>query len=202
MKPMEDFECELPTPICMRICCKHEDFYCAVRGGFKEILKEHNSTHTEQIEILLRRIMEPGLSGQGMEYNSYEICVGDEVVMTGQGPKEDEARDKQIAFYRSLLLIVKGVLEGWHDKIIELQKKNEAKIEILRYEGQYAILYRYYEVRHNKKALFYLKKLVELYPDSRYVNKLRRVYSVGLYGRDSFKPELVKKMKSRFDEDL
>lgn len=201
MVSMEAVERVLPIPIYLRLCCNPQIFFSAVRGGATTILKEHNSTRVEPVECLLRRFVEPGNPDNYMEYNDYEIVIGNEVVLKGKGPDITEPTDKHILFYQSLLEVIRGVLDGWHDRIIELQKINEAKIEELRYEGQFAILYKYYEVRRNKKALFYLKKLAELYPDSVYVRKLRRVYSMGMYGKDSLKPELAKKIPVKYDED-
>lgn len=86
-------------------------------------------------------------------------------------------------FYQSIATITEGILESWHDKIIEIQKENLLKLEQFESEGYDELLYSYYDSRRDLKALHYLKRLAKRYPNA-YKTKLLGIYKRGfMYGR-------------------
>lgn len=86
-------------------------------------------------------------------------------------------------FYQSIATITEGILESWHDKIIEIQKENLLKLEQFESEGYDELLYSYYDSRRDLKALHYLKRLAKRYPNA-YKTELLGIYKRGfMYGR-------------------
>lgn len=96
-----------------------------------------------------------------LEDNEFEIYVGRELVYSGKGSSFyfDTFEELTEKFYQSIATITEGILESWHDKIIEIQKENLLKLEQFESEGYDELLYSYYDSRRDLKALHYLKGL-------------------------------------------
>ena len=97
-----------------------------------------------------------------------------------------------------LYSIYEDILNIWHDKIIEVQKSNKLKLKQFEKEGYNEILFTYYNFRLDKRSFFYLKKLAERYPNSRYMDKLKFVYRNGYRGWHRRSPEMVNKLDKEF----
>lgn len=97
-----------------------------------------------------------------------------------------------------LYSIYEDILNIWHDKIIEVQKSNKLKLKQLEKEGYNEILFSYYNLQTDKRAFFYLKKLAERYPNSKYMDRLKRVYRSGYWGWHRRNPEMATKLNKKF----
>ena len=130
-----------------------------------------------------------------IDYNEFKIYVGRKLMHEGREPsltpKTEKVGDE---FYMSILSLIEGNLNTWHDEIIKVQKENDAKLKELEEEGYDELLYAYYHFNSDKKSFIYLKKLATRYPNSTYMKKLVRIYRLGRRGLHESKPKLWKKM--------
>lgn len=194
MLSIEEVEEVLPCPIKIEICCEAENFRITVGDSFKNLLEKHNKKYETKIEYIARHYIDEYLEDTDYGHNEFKIFVGKELIYSGSGPNIfEETPELNESFYMSLIPITEGILKTYHEKIIELQEENKktlAKYEEERYDE---MLYAYYR-RSDGKAFQYLKRLATRYPNSKYMNKLHRVYRNGLYGWHRRNPAMTIKL--------
>lgn len=138
-----------------------------------EKLEEHNERFYKKIDRVKQEIGDC----EGLLENEFAIFVGNTMVLKGRVPDDIMNYDSYIAYE------VATVLEVWHDRIIEVQEDNIAKLKELDAEGYDEMLYAYYYYAHNRrKMFFYLKKLATRYPHSKYMRRLIGAYKRGFDG--------------------
>jgi len=171
----------LPIPIKIEINDDQNEFELAVGNSFQKLLDKHNKGYETEIDNISIFFCD---NDEGtLEHNECQIFIGKEVVHSMKGTESfDEDSQLAVEYYKSIVNITDDILSAWHDKIIEIQNENELKIEQYKAEEYDELLYGYYLMQHDSKAFKYLKKLAARYPNSTYMNKLRRVYRYGLYG--------------------
>lgn len=179
---LRELEKSLPFPIKVILCdCDSIDLKNTIRELFWNIERKHNKKYVSKIEYI-KLFFEGDLD---LEDNGFEIYVGRELVYSGKGTSFyfDTFEELTEKFYQSIATITEGILESWHDKIIEIQKENLLKLEQFESEGYDELLYSYYDSRRDLKALHYLKRLAKRYPNA-YKTKLLGIYRRGfMYGR-------------------
>lgn len=179
---LRELEKSLPFPIKVILCdCDSIDLKNTIRELFWNIERKHNKKYVNKIEHI-ELFFEGDLD---FEDNEFEIYVGRELVYSGKGSSFyfDTFEELTEKFYQSIATITEGILESWHDKIIEIQKENLLKLEQFESEGYDELLYSYYDSRRDLKALHYLKRLAKRYPNA-YKTKLLGIYRRGfMYGR-------------------
>lgn len=174
----ERMEDELPSPILLRICCLPEDCEYIIRERLDRILDLHNENYETKIEYITSFCIneQEGV----LSWNEFEVYVGKTLVHKGKGPEWSiESVLKLEAFYKLVLDVVEGVLETWHDKIIEVQMKNYEKLEDCIKNGYDELVYAYYYYHDDDRAFGYLKRLAMRYPNGSYMRRLRRIYRMG-----------------------
>ena len=182
----EEIEELLPFPIKVEICCDSTDFKTIVKNSFSEILTRHNKNYETKIGHIIRHYLDEDDSL--MERNDCCIFVGKEVVQYIKFPNSDTSEEydgfsqQVVDYYWSIISITEKVLDTWHDKIVEIQEENNSKLEKYKLDGYDEILYGYYLLHSDAKAFQHLKKLATRYPNSKYMNRLRRVYRLGSNG--------------------
>ena len=191
----------LPDPIRIEIYCNECKDAFFVRKLFKKIFKEiiekHNRNRDTKIENYSFSFFGEGnISVESInEYIAYKIYVGKQIIHEGSGLSAIDINENfNEEFYMSILSLIEGNLNTWHDEIIKVQKENDAKLKELEEEGYDELLYAYYHFNSDKKAFIYLKKLATRYPNSTYMKKLVRIYRLGRRGLHESKPKLWKKM--------
>ena len=138
-----------------------------------------------------------------IDYNEFKIYVGRKLMHEGREPsltpKTEKVGDE---FYMSILSLIEGNLNTWHDEIIKVQEENEAKLKDFEEEEYNELLFSYYYFNFDKKAFIYLKKLANRYPHSKYMDKLCRAYRAGSYGlkksKRIFRKRKIKRLAKNF----
>lgn len=196
----------LPCPIKIEICCDFEEFKSVVQNSLKDLRLKHNKNYDTKIEYIRVQFIQADEDNDfSMKENKEcRIFVGKDVVQYIKCPEinTNEISDKitqNISYYYwSIVNITEQILKIWHDKIIEVQKQNESKVKQFEQEGYDEILFSYYNLRTDKRAFFYLKKLAERYPNSKYMDRLKRVYRSGYWGWHRRNPEMATKLNKKF----
>ena len=180
----------LPYPIRLEIYCNETFLEMGVIELIKELRKKHNKNRDSKIESISVDYINKDYV-RYIENNKFKIYVGNQLIHEG---KVSSLIDNNLKlcekFYTSLVSLIEGILNIWHDEIIKVQKENGAKLKELEEEGYDELLYAYYHFNSDKKAFIYLKKLATRYPNSKYMKKLVRIYRLGLH---ESKPKLWKK---------
>ena len=186
MLTFEDVEKIVPHPVKLEIGCDSGNFKCTFGDELIKVLENHNKKYDTKIECIPKHFWDLEDEDCKLQWNEYEIYVGNELIYKGTVLAELDSR-------------LKEVLNSWHDKIVELQEENKRKIEQFEQDGYDELLYIYYRMRAENKAFCYLKRLASRYPNSIYRNTLRRVYRQGLYGWHAKSISLARKLQNKYD---
>lgn len=198
MLSTEEVEEVLPCPIKIEICCEAENFRIAVGDSFKNLLEKHNKKYETKIEYIARHYINEDQEDTDYGHNEFKIFMGKELIYSGSGPNIfEETPELNESFYMSLILITEGILKTYHEKIIEIQEENKKTLVQYEQEQYDEMLYEYYLMRSDGKAFQYLKRLATRYPNSKYKNKLYRIYRNGLYGWHRRNRNLANKTNKR-----
>lgn len=196
MISLKEIEENLPFPIKIVLYCDYDDcddFLMLCSDSIKNLLNGHNrkyDTKIDSVKVHCAMDYESSDDENLLEKKGYHICVGNEVVHSMDCTESE--------YYKSVLENLKPILSIWHEKIIEVQKSNELKIQQYEDEDYHEMLYGYYSMNDNKKAFLYLKKLASRYPHSKYRNKSQKIYRFGLYGWHKRSPASSLKIKTLF----
>lgn len=186
----------LPYPIRFEIYCNETFLEMGVIELIKELREKHNKNRDSKIESISVNYINKDYV-RYIENNKFKIYVGHQLVHEGKVPSLIDNNLKLCEeFYMSLVSLMKGILNIWHDEIIKAQEENDAKLKDLEEEGYDELLYAYYHFNSDKKAFIYLKKLATRYPNSKYMKKLVLIYRFGRRGLYESKPKLWKMDKS------
>lgn len=170
----EELQETLPDPIRVEI---FEEDIDEDPGHFFILINEKLEEHNERFCKKIDRVKQEIGDCEGLLENEFAIFVGNTMVLKGRVPDDIMNYDSYIAYE------VATVLEVWHDRIIEVQEDNIAKLKELDAEGYDEMLYAYYYNVHNgRKMFFYLKKLATRYPHSKYMRRLIGAYKRGFDG--------------------
>lgn len=190
----EDLEEILPCPVKIELCGNVHHFNYAIRDSLKKLLQKHNEKYDTKIDYLPRFFRDPDDNKTNIAWGEYIISVGGNIVHDGKAPTEDDETKNEIVFYKTILPVAEGVLNIWHDKIIEIQEENKKKIKKYEEEGYDELLYSYYNLHSDRRAFIFLKRLATRYPKSDYMRKLRSVYRHGAYGCIKANEAMLKKI--------
>lgn len=174
----EELQETLPDPIRVEI---FEEGIEEDPGHFFILIDEKLEEHNERFYKKIGRVATGIGDFEGLSENEFAIFVGNTIVLKGRVP--DDISCSYINYDSYIAYEVAMVLEVWHDRIIELQEDNIAKLKELDAEGYDEMLYAYYYYAHNRrKMFFYLKKLATRYPHSKYMRRLIGAYKRGFDG--------------------
>ena len=186
----------LPYPIRLEIYCNETFLEMGVMELIKELRKKHNKNRDSKIESISVHYLNKDYI-RYIENNKFKIYVGNQLIHEGNVPSLIDNNLKLCEkFYMSLVSLIEGILNIWHDEIIKVQKENDAKLKELEEEGYDELLYAYYHFNSDKKAFIYLKKLATRYPNSKYMKKLVQSYRFCYSDVYERKPALWKKLKN------
>lgn len=170
----------LPIPVRVHVCFEHYDYMVKqLSEQLKQIKTEHNKGKEFPVNFVLLDYDSPEWCDD-INRNEYKIFIGSKQIQSFTGDPSNEELSYIWNLISQIPNAVKGVLDAWHDEIVALQKINAEKIRELEEQKYDEVLYAYYHIINDKKAFLYLKRLAERYPNSKYCNRLRRIYRVGL----------------------
>lgn len=182
MLSTEELEEFLPFPVKIELCEDTHHFNFGIRDSLKKLLKKHNEEYATKIDYFPRFFRDTDDGTSNITWGEYAVYVGKNIVHRGKAPADILKATEEIAFNKTIILGAEGVLNVWHDKIIEIQNENEKKIKQYEEDGYDEVLYSYYHFRSDYRAFIFLKRLATRYPNSDYMKRLRSVYRHGAYG--------------------